>query len=113
MNPGRLREVITVQEKVSDGGGAHNDPSRDERWADAFDARSTPPKVDNQRTDIIGGKDEPRQRAVFTVRAQDGYTTDRRIVWEGDAYFIEAARPKDIRGRYLEVSTVWSGEVDE
>lgn len=114
MNPGRLREVITVQKQSSNAAGPHRSPERSESpWTDEFTDRATV-SLDNQRSDIVGGQEEPKQRATFTVRSRAEYRandiTQKRIVWQGEAYEIESTAPVDPQRRYLEVSTIYSGE---
>lgn len=108
MNPGRLREAITV-EKPELSSDPNRSPTRSESWTKAFDAKAKV-KLDNQRSDVIGGKENPRQRATFIVHNRDGYNPDRRIIWNGDTYRIEASRPKDNMRRYLEVSAIYTGD---
>ena len=114
MNPGRLREPIEVQKRANDSVGQHRSPHRSETpWEKDFDDRA---KVafDNQRSDIYAGKDDPEQRGKFLVRTRSEYRandiTEKRIVWEGMAFEIEAARPVDPKRRYIEVSTLYKGD---
>ena len=72
-------------------------------------------KLDNQRSDVVAGQGDPEQRGTFLVRARSEYKSpsisNKRIVWNGEAYEIESARPMDRQRRYYEVSTVYRGEV--
>lgn len=115
MNPGRLRERIVIQKRSTNAAGPHRSPERSEApWVKDFSDRASGPDMDNQRTDVVAGKEEPEQRATFTVRSRAEYRTGaittKRIVWEGGAYEIEGVRPVDPRRRYLEVTTVYKGE---
>lgn len=108
MNPGKFREPITVERPVLSEDD-HRSPTRSESWTEAFKAKAHV-KLDNQRSDIVGGKENPRQRATFLVHNRDGYNEDRRIIWNGDTYRIESSRPKDSMKRYLEVSAIYTGD---
>lgn len=117
MNPGKLRESITVQRTSDKTPDEHRSPENTETpWVDEFTDRASV-SLDNQRTDIVGGKEDPRQRATFVVRArneyEDGAITEKRIVWSGGVYEVEAARPVDIRRRFYEISTVYTGGVED
>lgn len=107
MDPGRLREPITVQKETHDE-DAHHSPTRSTSWADDFDARAAV-ELDNQRTETVAGRENPRQIATFTVRRRDGYTENKRIVWDGMIFEISAIRPADEMRTFLEINAVYSG----
>lgn len=114
MNASDLRESITIQKPADGSSGQYHSPEESETpWQKDFTDRAKV-ELDNQRSDVVAGKEEPKQRAMFKVRKRSEYEaadiTQKRIVWNGDIYEIEAARPVDPRRQFYEISTIYSGE---
>lgn len=111
MNPGKLRYQITFEEPAALTANADRSPTEAEGWTAVATVRAMITE-DGGREDVRAGQHTPRQRVTFRVRKRTDVTEAGRIIFDGGVYRTEGISVHSRFRRYMDVNTVYSGELN-
>ena len=101
MRTPRLRETVTVQNPgqvaVTDYGAPESDGYED---AGTIKAEV---EEDAGNRDRRAGRDEPTQRVTFKTRYTDLVSTESRLLWRSDTYYIAGIKAMGKERRWMQI----------
>lgn len=110
MNPGTLRERVTLLVPVDDLEGDEYGRAASSRFTEAGTFRARVRERDLGTENIRAGRDEPLQRVMVTLRHRDDVTTRAKFRWRGRTLRIVNVGAADVRHRYLVCECAYAGD---
>lgn len=108
INPGRLREVVTLQNPKTVTSDQYGRPT-DDTYETVEDLRADVDEDPSGEEYRRAGQDKPRADVVLTMRARDDVDTRSRFLWRGKTLRVETPARIDRMRRWMIVECVFGG----
>lgn len=111
MNPGDLREVVTIQTQSNATSGDFGRPSSGDeaQWSDAATIRAEVRERAASTTER-GGRSVQDWDVTMKVRPHPDLSKNARLKYNGDTYRIQSIRRMGRMQRYREIEAIYSGD---